>query len=109
MATLTTQTITAGGISPSYAPATTGGDKLRPGKGVFLHVLNGAAADVTVTLATPGTVSGLAIDDRQVTVAAGADQMVPVPDGLYGDPADGGLAAVTYSDATSVTVAALRI
>jgi hypothetical protein len=51
----------------------------------------------------------LAISDRQVTVAAGADQMVPVPADLYGDPADAGLASVSYSDATSVTVAALRI
>ena len=108
MATLTVQTITASGLSPAYTPAAAGGDKLRPGKTTFLHVKNGDASAVTVTLATPGTVDGLAIADRAVTVGASDDQMIPVT-ALYGDPADGGLAAVTYSATTSVTVAAIRI
>lgn len=109
MATLATQTITAGGLSPVYDPAGASGDKARPGKGVFLHVRNGDVASMTVTLVTPGTVDGLAIADRTVTVDAGDEQMIPVPAALYGDPADSGLAAVTYSATTSVTVAALRI
>lgn len=109
MATLTTQTITADGLSPSYASAAGGGDKVRPGRGVFIHVRNGDASPMTVTLATPGTVDGLAIADRAVTVAAGGSRMIPVPVAAYGDPADSGLASITYSAVTSVTVAALRI
>lgn len=115
MATLTTQTITAGGLSPAYAAAGGSGDKLKPGRTTFLHVKNGDVASMTVTLATPGTVDGLAIADRTVTVDAGDDQMIPVLDKdsmgrpLYGDPADSGLASVSYSATTSVTVAAIRI
>lgn len=109
MATLSVQTIPAGGLSPSYSAASGGGDKLKPGKTTFLHVINGDASPITVTVATPGTVSGLAIADRAVTVAASDEQMIPIPADLYANPADSGLASVTYSAVTSVTVAALRI
>lgn len=109
MATLTTQTITAGGLSPVYDPAAAGGDKLRPGRTTFLHVKNGDASSMTVTIATPGTVDGLAIADRTVTVGAGDDQMIPIPAAIYGNASDSGLASVTYSATTSLTVAALRI
>jgi hypothetical protein len=108
VATLAVQSIGLGGLSPSYAAASSGGDKLRPGRTTFLHVKNSGAASATVTLATPGTVGGLAIADRAVTVAAGGSQMIPVPADLYADPADSGLAAITYSDATDLTVGAFR-
>jgi hypothetical protein len=108
VATLTTQTITATGLSPTYANAAGGGDKVRPGRGVFIHVRNADVSSMTLTLATPGTVDGLAISDRTVNVAAGGSRMIPVP-ALYGDPADSGLAAISYSATTSVTIAALRI
>ncbi|WP_151898275.1 MULTISPECIES: hypothetical protein [unclassified Streptomyces] len=109
MATLTVQTIGAGGLSPTYAAADVAGDKLKPGRTTFLHVINADASPITVTIATPGTVSGLAIADRAVTVDASDEQMIPIPADLYGDPADSGLASVSYSSVTSVTVAALRI
>ncbi|MFP3986878.1 hypothetical protein U9R90_05125 [Streptomyces sp. E11-3] len=109
MATLTVQNIAAAGLSPVYSAAAGGGDKLKPGRTTFLHVINGDASPMTVTIATPGTVSGLAIADRDVVVGASDEQMIPVPVELYGDPADSGLASVTYSAVTSVTVAALRI
>lgn len=110
MATLAVQNIDLDGLSPSYADASSGGDKVRPGKGVFLHVVNaGESASATVTVATPGTVGGLAVADREVTVAASGSQMIPLPADLYADPDDSGLAAVTYSSATDLTVAAFRI
>lgn len=108
MATLNVQAISLTGLSPSYAAASSGGDKVRPGRTTFLHVKNAGASSATVTLATPGTVGGLAIADRTVTVAASGSQMIPVPADLYADPALDGLAAISYSDATSLTVAALR-
>lgn len=109
MATLSVQAITSGGLEPSYVAADVAGDKLKPGKSTFLHVVNADASGITVTIATPGTVSGLAIADRDVSVPAGEDRMIPIPSELYGDPADSGLAAVSYDSVTSVTVAALRI
>lgn len=110
MATLTVQTISVGGLSPVYSAADAGGDKLKPGRTTFLHVVNGDASPITVTIATPGTTKyGLAIEDRAVTVGASDEQMIPIDPEQYGDPADSGLASVSYSSVTSVTVAALRI
>ena len=109
MATLSVQNIPAAGLSPTYSAASGGGDKLKPGRTTFLHVINGDVSAMVVTIATPGTVSGLAIADRAVTVGASDEQMIPVPAELYSDPADSGLASVTYSAVTGVTVAALRI
>lgn len=109
MATLTTQTIVAAGLDPTYAAAAGGGDKVVPGPGVFLHVMNGGGAPITVTVAVPGTFyAAVANPDLTVTVDASGEKMIPIP-GLFGDASDSGLAAVTYSGVTTVTVAALRI
>ncbi|WP_416976719.1 hypothetical protein [Streptomyces sp. T028] len=110
MATLTTQTIVAAGLDPTYAAASGGGDKVTPGPTTFLHVINGGGSSVTVTVATPGNFyAAVANPDLTVTVGASGEQMIPIPQNPFGDPADSGLAAVTYSGVTSVTVAALRI
>lgn len=110
MATLTTQTITAAGLDPAYAAAAGGGDKVRPGDGVFLHVINADASPITVTLATPGSYYGTeANPDIDYTVAATGEQMIPVPVTPFADASDSGLASVSYSAVVTVTVAALRI
>lgn len=107
MATLTTQPIPPAGLAPTFVAASSGGDKVVPGVGVVLAVKNGDSASHTVTLVTPGTVAGLAIADRAVTVAAGVTALIPVDD-TYRDTATG-LASITYDAVTSVTVAALRM
>ncbi|MFR0351787.1 hypothetical protein [Streptomyces sediminimaris] len=110
MATLTTQAITADGLDPAYTAAAAGGDKVKPGPNTFLHVVNGDAAPITVTLAVPGNYYGsVANPDLVVTVAASGELMIPVPGTPFADPSDSGLASVSYSAVTSVTVAALRI
>lgn len=110
MATLARQAITDAGTEVTYAPAGASGDKTVPGDRVALHVVNGAAADVTVTIATPGTVSGLAIADRALVVTAGESRFVRLPAELYRNRADSGLASWTYApSATSVTVAVVSI
>jgi hypothetical protein len=108
MATLVTQNITTAGILPTYTAAAGGGDAMIADSTSFLHVKNGTASPMTVTLVTPATVdTTLAVADRAVTVGANSEQMIAVPDSLYRDPTTG-LAAITYSLATSVTVAAIR-
>lgn len=107
MATLTTQTAPLAGLTVTLASATAGGDKARTGDGLVLVVSNGDASSHTVTLATPGTVDGLAIADRTVTVAAGGLAVIPLSD-IYRDPATG-LATLTYDAVTSVKVAAVRV
>jgi len=106
MAALTTQVLVPGGAASTLTDATSGGDTCAAGEGIFLEVDNGSAAAVTVTLATPGTVEGLAIDDRAVSIPAGERWKIPVPR-LFAK-ADG-QCDITYSSATTVTVACFKI
>jgi hypothetical protein len=110
MATLATQSITRAGLTPALTAAAGGGDKLTPDKDTMLMVLNGGGSAVTVTVVTPGTNQiGLNIDDVVVSVAAGATKLIgPFPAQFFANPADG-LASITYSGVTTVTVGALKV
>ena len=107
MATIPTTVIGQAGTAINFAAATVSGDQCATGEDVKLLVKNGAGSSITGTLGTPGTVDGdLAIADRTVTVAAGATGGIRVTD-RYRDPATG-LASVTWSSVTTVTVAVIR-
>jgi hypothetical protein len=107
MATIPTTVIGQAGTAINFVPANVGGDACATGSDVKLLVKNGAGSSMTVTLATPGKVDGdLDITDRASTVAAGATEGIPVTD-RYRDPVTG-LAAITYSSVTTVTVAVIR-
>jgi hypothetical protein len=106
MAALQLQVLVPGGSESALVAAAGGGDTCPAGPGVFLEVANGAGSPVTVTLATPGTVDGLAIADRAVAVPAGETWKIPVP--RIFQKADGS-AAITYSSATDVTVGAFKV
>ena len=107
MATIPTTVIGQAGTAINFANAAPGGDACATGEDVKLLVKNGAGASINVTLATPGKVDGdLDITDRVVAVAAGATEGIKVTD-RYRDPATG-LASITYSSATTVTVAVIR-
>jgi len=111
MATLNTQEIGRGGVTPSYAAATSGGDRFAPGARTFLHVKNGGGSAVTVTVAATEKIDGdLEVADVAVAVPAGTEKMIgPFPPQVF-DAVDGsGLADVTYTGVTSVTVAALGL
>jgi len=108
MATLTSQQIVAGGLAPTYAAAAGGGDRFTPGDNVILHVKNGGGSGITVTVVTPGTVVGQAIGDVTNSIGAGGDEfMGPFPAQHFA--AADGLADITYSGVTSVTVAVLKV
>lgn len=107
MATIVTQNIITTGLTATYAAASGGGDRFQPGAGQVMHIKNGGGAPITATLVTPGLIDGdLAVANRDVVVANGADKFVALPDSLYRS-ADG-LGDVTWSGVTSVTVAVLR-
>lgn len=105
MALLTTQQMSSAGVAITLAAAAGGGDTADISSGhTFLWVKNGGGGSITVTLTTPGTVDGdLAVSDRTVTVANGAERMIgPLNPSVYG-----GVVSVGYSGVTSVTVAAV--
>lgn len=107
MATLAVQSIDLDGLNPSYTAAAETGDKLPPSEHTFLHIKNGGGSSITVTLITPITAQGLAVADPEVTIPAGQERMIRVTPQRYRNPSDG-LASITYSAVTTVTVAALR-
>lgn len=109
MALLTKQTIGLAGVAPAYT-AVSASDTFPPGNNVFLHVKNAGGSSSTVNIVTPGNVSGQAVADISVTVpATTGDRMIgPLPGGLVADQTTG-LATVTFSFVTSVTVAVLEL
>lgn len=107
MATVSTQDVPAAGSALTYASASGGGDRFLPGDGVFMHIVNGSGSSITATLATPGTVDGLAIADRAVAVPAGDSRLVTLPADTY--RSSDGYGDVTWSATTTVTFAVLRV
>jgi len=107
MAALTTTVVGVAGATVAYTAAAGGGDTCQAGAGMLLLVKNGDASSHTVTLVTPGTVNGLAIADRPVVVAAGAEVAIPVTND-YRNPSTG-RASITYDAVTSLTVAPIRV
>jgi hypothetical protein len=108
MADINTQTIAHAGTDVTFAAATGGGDHIGTGPGVLFLVKNGGGSAITVTLATPNNIDGLAIADRTVSVGAGVTTAIPIATDLYSDPADA-QCHVTYSGVTSVTIAVVKV
>lgn len=107
MALLTAQTVGRAGVQLAFEAADAAGDTFLPTSDrAKLLVRNDDASPHTVTIVTPGTVAGLAVDDTEVTVAAGEIEAVPLYKQLYADPSDG-LIDITYDDVTSVDVAVI--
>ncbi|MFJ4617422.1 hypothetical protein [Streptomyces sp. NPDC088812] len=88
-------------VAAQAVAAASGGDTAPVGPGRFLYVNNGSGASITVTLSTPGTVSGLAVTDPAYTVAAGKHAIIPLANVFRGAT---GRASITYSAVTTVTV-----
>jgi hypothetical protein len=86
----------------AFAAATAGGDSFTTGDEVYLEVKNASGSQVTCTVATPGTVEGIAESGFVFTVAAttGLTEVGPFPSRLFGTTA-----TITYSAVTSLTIA----
>lgn len=115
MATLTRQKIVIGGLAHTTTAAAGGGDVVDNSDGkTFLLVTNGSGGSINVTVtaqvssvntATHGT---LTVSNNVVAVAAGASKLIgPFPKQAYNNSSK--QLAITYSSATSVTIAALYI
>lgn len=102
--TITAQTPGSDGAVPTYAAAdAANGMQFRNSGRSILHVKNGGAGSINVTIGTPGSADGLALPDKVVAVGAGAEKMISLRQrGIY-QQADG-LTYVDFSGATSVTV-----
>jgi hypothetical protein len=105
MATLTLQQAPVTGLADLvFDPADALGDDVPAAAGAALLVRNDDGTSKTVTVTTPGTVSGLAIEDPQVVIAAGDIAVIPLVSRVFGSTVQ-----VAYSAVTSVTVAAVQV
>lgn len=109
MATLAAQNArVVGGKTVTMSAASGSGDRAPVGNDVFLLVRNGSESSVTVTLDSTGkTFNAGDVPDTAVAVAAGATAIVPLVR-AYRSESDG-LAGISYSAATSVTVAIVQV
>ncbi len=108
MAQLGTQQIVAGGVAPVLSAASGGGDTLNCGDHTMLRVNNGGGGSVTVTIAATVNCNFGVNHPLVITVAAGTEQDIgPVLSSRYGNV--NGVASVTYSAVTSLTVAAISV
>ena len=111
MAAIAVQNVDIDGVTlAAYASANAGGDTVvSDGSLTFLHVKNGGAGSITVTLddtgsaAPPGAKSFDA--DIDIVVGVGDEAMIR----LGTRQRFGGDVAVAYSGVTSVTVAAFKL
>ena len=108
MATLTPQTIVSAGLNATYAAADVAGDEFSNAGKQFINIKNGDASPHTVTIATPRTIDGLAVADRDVVIPAGEERIIgPLSVTTYNDVA--GLVQLTYDAVTSVSLAVLQL
>ena len=106
------QPVAPAGLAPSYVAANVDGHMFPNAGDVVLHVRNGGAGPVDVTVVTPASVDGLAVTDLVVQVPAGGERFIGrFRPAVYNQPggADAGKVYVNYSGVTSVTVAALQV
>ena len=93
-------------LAAAAVAAAAGGDSAACGPGRFLYVKNADASSHTATVATPGNVSGLDVENPALVVAAGKYGLLPLPRLVAGA---NGRAAITYDAVTAVTVAVLEL
>jgi hypothetical protein len=105
---ITPQSAGSAGLVPNFEAANVDGNSYPLRHGRALRVKNGSAGSINVTVPTPGTVDGLAIEQRIVPVVAGADATIALGRGDAYRQADG-QAHIDYSAVDSVTVAVVDV
>lgn len=107
MALIQTQTISQAGLSPALQAASVGGDQWQPSTTTFLQFKNGSGAQITVTVATVATIYGQPISNIAIPVSAGGEVFAGPFDPGEVAQAGTGLANLSYSATTGLTVAAI--
>lgn len=113
MALLAPQQIVAAGAVPAFVAAAGGGDTVVPRPGLYLEVVNGGGASITVTIDDPNSVAPAGATqfnpDTTHTIAAGARRKIAMNDvARFTNPATG-VASISYSGVASVTVGAFYV
>lgn len=106
MALLNVQKASLTGLAPAFVAASAGGDSFVNDGKTVLHVKNGGASEITVTINSQQPCNYGFDHDVVVAVPAGGERIIgPFRQDRFNDA--NGQVAVTYSAVTSVTVAAI--
>jgi hypothetical protein len=109
MALLTVQTCNASaGLAPTLIPAGASGDTFANTGNEVLMVKNGGATEITVTIVSAVKCNQGFSHDLAVTVSAGAEKLIGSFNPARFNTSDG-IASITYSASTSVTVGVIRV
>jgi len=104
MAALTVTSVSTAGATVSAAAAAGGGDTFANTGSELFYVINGGGSPITVTFATGTYFGGEPITARAVSVNNGVTKIFgPFRPDIFGTTVN-----VTYSAATSVTVAVFK-
>ena len=102
------QSIVRAGLEATYDACNADGNYFANTGNEFIHIVNAAVADQTITIATPATVDGLAVADRSVVVTASEERFIgPFPTATYND--GDGRVQLTYDAVVTLTVALLKL
>lgn len=105
---VTVQSIVQTGLTPTYAAPSADGNKWSNAGDSFL-VVNNTGAEMTATVQTPGTVEGLAVGERIVTVplTTGVKWIGPLKPSVYNQ--SDGMVYVDTSRQSDVTIGVFRL
>ena len=108
MAQLTVQQSLNSGLEATFSSANSGGDYFVNDGKTFIEIVNGGGSDITLTVDSPTECNQGSTHDVTVTVTAGERRHVgPFDKSRFND--DDGMVQLTYSDVTSVTIAAIKL
>jgi len=108
MAALSVQAASLVGLTPSFGAAAAGGDSFANTGKEFLHVKNGHSGSQTVTVNSQTPCNYGSDHDVAVAVPAGGERIIgPFPKDRFNDA--NGLAQLTYSGVTLLTIAVVRV
>jgi hypothetical protein len=108
MAAITVQQISTAGLTATAAAAAAGGDTFLNNGRTFFRAINGSGSPITVTIDSLVACNQGSDHNIAVAVAAGATTDIgPFPQDRFNSSA--GVASVTYSGVTTLTVAAISL
>lgn len=111
MATLSLQTITLAGITPSYAAVAAGGDKFANNGDTWVHIKNSSGVNAyTVTFTTTRSYKGVLFSGMTLTVGTNGDKKCgPFPPFALNDSnEDMNITYTGSAPATDLTIAVLK-
>ena len=108
MAVLTAQPLANAGLKPVFSAASAGGDSFANTGNEYVHIKNGSASSITVTIDSVAPCSYGFDHDLAITIPAGEEKLTPRLARARFNDTDG-FVTLTYSASASVTVAVIKV